>query len=221
MYHYISPLPPDADALRIGLTITPETFENHLRYLRERDYTAISLYELHDALVNGTALPPNPVILTFDDGYAGHYTNAFAILQEYDFTGTFFIITERADGNNPNHLNWRQISEMSSAGMNMETHTKSHFDLRERDYDFIVYQVHGSIESIEAHTGRNTRMLAYPAGRYDDTTLNNLETLTVWRAVTTQTGMYHTTDNYFEVTRLRVSGDTGVPGLDYLLNSDR
>src|SRR5688572_6751792 len=30
MYHYVSPLPPDADAVRIGLTLDPNTFRQHI-----------------------------------------------------------------------------------------------------------------------------------------------------------------------------------------------
>jgi hypothetical protein len=63
-------------------------------------------------------------------------------------------------------------------------------------------------------------MFAYPSGRYDDYTLNVLETLPVWRAVTTQHGSLYTTDNYLELPRLRVSGNMGVAGLAQLLNSD-
>jgi hypothetical protein len=62
-------------------------------------------------------------------------------------------------------------------------------------------------------------MFAYPAGRYDDFTLQILDTMPIQRAVTTQHGVTHTTDNGLELTRLRVNGDLGVSGLVYLLNS--
>lgn len=217
MYHYVSELPPDADGIRIGLTISPTLFQEHVGYLQEQGYETISLYEMHMALAYGVPLPPKPVILTFDDGHIDHYRNVFPVLREAGYTATFFIITQFADNNVPGYMNWNQIREMAEAGMSMESHTKTHSDLRLRAYDFLVYEIIGSIESLEVHTGRRPAMFAYPVGRYDENTLDVLDTTTVVRAVTTQPGVLHTTDNRLEVSRLRISNDTGVPGLAYLL----
>src|SRR5688572_28200047 len=67
MYHYVSALPPDADDVRIGLTLSPAVFRQHIEYLANASYQAVSLYEMDEALMNGAELPSNPVILTFDD----------------------------------------------------------------------------------------------------------------------------------------------------------
>ena len=218
MYHYVSPLPEDADDIRTDLTVGPDVFRAHMQYLHDAGYNTISLYQLDDALMRGTRLPSRPVILTFDDGHIDHYTTVFPILREFGFTGTFFVITGLADANNPAYMSWAQIEEMSIAGMNMESHTKTHRDLRGRDHDFLVYELLGSIESLVAHTGRTPRMFCYPGGRYDDVTLQLVNEMDVWRAVTTQPGMDHTTDNRLEMSRVRISGNTGAGGLPYLLS---
>lgn len=217
MYHYISQLPENPDQYRPGLTVEPDIFRSHLEYLRDAGYTTISLYQLHEALTIGAPLPPRPIILTFDDGHLDHYVTVFPLLQEFGFTGTFFIITGFADSGNPVHLNWAQIQEMAEAGMSMEAHTKTHQNLRERDWDFLVYEMLGSIESLEAHTETPVHMLAYPAGSYDEATLAVASQLPIWRAVTTEQGAYHTTDNMLEVKRLRVTGNMGVLGLEQLI----
>lgn len=220
MYHYVSPLLADADAIRRDLTVEPQIFRAHMRYLRDRGYTPISLYDLDEALNWGAPLPANPVILTFDDGYIDHYTYVLPILQEFNFLGTFFVITGFADAQNPDYLNWSHIREMAQAGMSMESHTKSHADLRDREHDFLVYQMLGSLESLAAHTARPSRMFSYPGGFYDADSLEVARQLGVWRAVTTQPGMTHTTNNRLELTRVRVSGATGVSGLEYLLGGE-
>ncbi|MBI5669275.1 MAG: polysaccharide deacetylase family protein [Chloroflexi bacterium] len=221
MYHYVSDLPPDADQYRRELTITPDLFLAHLAYLKEQGYETISLYQLDEALLNGAPLPAKPVILTFDDGYIDHYVNVFPALQTYGFTATFFIITALADANRSDYLNWGQIREMAIAGMSMESHTKDHVDLRGRDYNFLVYQLLGSLESLNAYTGQMPHMLSYPIGHYDTMTLTVARQLPIWRAVTTARGVWHTTDNRLEVPRLRVHGGTGPGGLAALLRENQ
>jgi peptidoglycan/xylan/chitin deacetylase (PgdA/CDA1 family) len=217
MYHYVSDLPEGADATRTDLTLTPATFAAHMEYLFYQGYTPVSLYALDDALLTGTPLPAKPVVLTFDDGYVDHYTNVLPVLQQYGYTGTFFIITGTADAENPEHLSWTQITSMAEAGMDMESHTKTHPDLRGRDYDFLTYQLLGSIESLQAFTGKTPHMFAYPVGNYDDAVLGVLKTLPVWRAVTTERGVYQTTDNRLEMPRLRIHHTTGVAALAAIL----
>lgn len=217
MYHYVSELPEDADEVRTDLTISPGLFQAHMAYLTAQDYTPISLYDLDDALLTGTPLPDNPVVLTFDDGYIDHYTNVFPVLRQYGFTGTFFIITGTADAGDPAHLTWEQIRQMSQAGMDMESHTKTHPDLRGRDHDFLVYQLLGSSQSLEAYTGKTPHFFAYPIGRYDDAVLAVLGALPIRRAVTTAPGALQTSDNRLEMPRLRIHDFTGVAGLAGLL----
>jgi peptidoglycan/xylan/chitin deacetylase (PgdA/CDA1 family) len=217
MYHYVSELPPHADATRRGLTVTPKIFTAHMQYLHDQGYTTISLYDLNDALTKGTPLPPKPIVLTFDDGYVDAYTNVFPVLKQFGFVGTFFVITSRPDANDPVYLSWSEIKEMSNAGMSMEPHTKDHVDLRQRDHDFLIYQMQGSIESLAAYTGRTPHMFDYPVGHYDAATLRVAKELDVWIGVSTANGDTETTTSRLHLPRLRVSGNMSVEGLAAIL----
>ena len=219
MYHYISNLPPNADNIRRELTVEPAIFRQHLEFFRDEGYQTISLADLHNALTQGQPLPEKPIILTFDDSYIDHYTNVFPMLKEFGFMGVFFVITSTADNNNPAHLSWDQITEMANTGMRMQAHTKNHAELDNRSYDFLVYEIMGSIESLEAYTGRKVEYLSYPVGRYDNFTLQIVQTMPINRAVTTQRGLIHTTSNYLEVPRLRVSGNMSVGGIRSIIQS--
>ena len=220
MYHYVSELPEDADPFRVELTVETDVFRSHMQVLRDDGYTPISFYDLEAALNHGVELPEKPIILTFDDGHLDHYVNVFPILREFGFIGTFFLITSRVDDSDPVYMNWSQVQEMAAAGMSMEAHTKNHISLRERNPDVLTYEIVGSIESIEVHTGIRPRIFSYPVGHYDALTLDFLDTTNVQRAVTTQLGTAHTTTNRLEVSRLRVSGNTSAAGLRYLLTTD-
>src|SRR5690606_13521477 len=115
------------------------------------------------------------------------------------------------------YMNWAQINEMARAGMSMEPHTKNHQSLSERDRAFIIYEKLGSQESISAHTGGKRPMLANPAGEYDANTLLIGDEIDYWLALTTQPGMNHISSSRLELPRVRVSYNTGVSGLPYLL----
>lgn len=219
MYHYVSPLPEGADEIRIGLTVTPDTFRQHVEYLHREGYATVTFDELNRALLTGTALPPKPIMLTFDDGHIDHYTNVFPVLRRFGYTGAFFIITGLADAAAADYLTWDQIAEMAAAGMQMEAHTKTHPDLRQRDHAFLVYEVLGSVESLEAHTGMRPLAFAYPAGRYDESSLRVVESVGIVRAVTTEPGALHTTDNRLLLPRVRINGNLTVEGLAWLLGS--
>ncbi len=217
MYHYISTPPEDADIYRQDLSVTPETFRQQMQYLADNGYHTISLYDLTRALRQGMPLPSDPVVLTFDDGYRDAYENAFPVLKEFGFTGTFFVITTRLDVGDPAYLSWTQAAEMAAAGMSIESHTKDHPNLRERDNDFLIYQILGSVESIEAHTGHRPHMLAYPSGRWDAHVLAVLPEVGIWAAVVTEGGIEHTTDSIYLLRRVRISGETDLPMFAALL----
>lgn len=221
MYHYVGELPANSDRYRVNLTISPERFNDHMAYLAQEGYSTISIADLDTALRFGASLPEKPIVLTFDDGYTDHYSHVFPILQTYGFTGTFFIVTQFADDNRNGYMNWGQIVELSSAGMSIEPHSKTHADLRNRNLEFLTYEIVGSIESIAHYTGREPRVFSYPGGFYDENTLRVIASTNLLRAVTTRHGAWHGTYNRFELSRLRISNNTGIPELIYLLESSR
>jgi peptidoglycan/xylan/chitin deacetylase (PgdA/CDA1 family) len=213
MYHYVSTPPPGADAVRRDLSVSPEAFEEQLRYLRDQGYTSISLRELTLALQIGSPLPEKPIILTFDDGYRDAYENAFPLLQQYGFAGTFFVITSLADMGHPSYLTWEQVVTMDAAGMDMEAHCYSHMDLRKRSVDYLVWQVLGAKEAIEARTGKAVRFFCYPSGRYDARVSEVLHSAGYWGAVTLIEGVEQRSDRLFELQRIRVRGWYSVTAL--------
>ncbi|MBN1889649.1 MAG: polysaccharide deacetylase family protein [Thermoflexales bacterium] len=207
MYHYISDPPPGADRYRLDLSVRPADFEAQLAWLAQNDYRAITLYDLYNHLVAGFSLPDKAVILTFDDGYADAYDLALPLLQKYGFVGTFFVMTGPADrGGDGQYINWEQITAMSAAGMDVELHCREHYDLRNRSNEFLVYQILGGKQSLEAHTGQPVHWFAYPSGRYEAAIIRVLKSADFWGAVTTQHAYTHTTSGLFELPRVRIRG---------------
>ncbi|HQF70873.1 MAG TPA: polysaccharide deacetylase family protein [Promineifilum sp.] len=213
MYHYISAPPADADVYRIDLSVTPDNFRDQLAWLRDNGYTSIDYYDLTMAIVGYSELPEKPVLLTFDDGYLDNYTNAFPLLQEYGFKGTFFVITEFIDSGREGYMTWPMIEEMARAGHRIESHSRTHPDLTEKDRDGLIWEILGSQQTIAAHIGYTPRYFCYPGGDYNEQTIALLRELDFWGAVTTANDTWHSYNERFEWGRLRIRNDTTVAEL--------
>ncbi|UQA55501.1 polysaccharide deacetylase family protein [Polyangium aurulentum] len=86
-----------ADAAQIG-ELDPEVAETDAAGFAEQiavikqNSTIVSLSEVR-LFLRGKRLPPNPVLIGFDDGYADCHDVALPILQKAGVTGTFFVPT--------------------------------------------------------------------------------------------------------------------------------
>ncbi len=222
MYHYVSVPPPDADVYRLDLSVTPEQFAEQMLWLRDHGYTAITLDDLYAALTWGDPLPDQPVLLTFDDGYADAYTHAFPILRETGMVGTFFVVTEWVDLQRPGYLTWDQAREMAAAGHAIQSHTRTHPDLTDGcDLDCLIWQIRGPIETIQAEIGVRPRFFCYPSGRYDAVVRAVLKVEGVVAAVTTQQGTLHLSERVLELPRVRVRGTTTITEFAWLVTQFR
>jgi peptidoglycan/xylan/chitin deacetylase (PgdA/CDA1 family) len=75
---------------------TPAQFAAQLDFV-SRFYSVIDIAVLQEALDGGRPLPPNPLLITFDDGYLSCHDNALPMLLERGLVGTFFVATDYID----------------------------------------------------------------------------------------------------------------------------
>lgn len=218
MYHYISEPPADADEYRVDLSVAPDQFREQMAYLRDSGYTPIDFYSLTTAIVGYTELPDKPVILTFDDGYIDNYENAYPILEEFGFKATFFIISEFIDQGQEGYMSWPMIEELARAGHRIESHSRTHPDLTEKDRDDLIWQILGAQETIAAHVGYRPRYFCYPGGDYNDETIQVLRELDYWGALTTTNGSYHGFNDRFEWSRIRIHNFTPLNEFEHLVD---
>jgi peptidoglycan/xylan/chitin deacetylase (PgdA/CDA1 family) len=96
------------------------------------------------------------------------------------------------------------IEEMAEYGIRFEPHSKTHPDLRDRDREFLIWEILGPQETLAAHLGYTPRYFAYPGGRYDEAVITILAELDFWGAVTTAGGKWQGYNDRYEWTRMRV-----------------
>ncbi len=204
MYHHVAVAGPGADAIRRDLSVTPANFAAQMAYLSRNGYNTLSLAQLNDHLERSRPLPPRPVILTFDDGYADNYSAAFPSLLQNGLTGTFFLITDFVGKGE--YMSWGDARVMLAAGMSIESHTIDHPDLATLSGDRLARQLTQSKAALERELGAGVSYLSYPAGKYNATVIRAAQQAGYRAAVTTVYGDSHQAGRPFEITRVRIRG---------------
>lgn len=97
-------------------TITPEIFNADIQALLAGGYRIIPVSRLVSFLQGKAEVPPNAVVITFDDGCAGVYNHAYPVLKRNRIPATVFLITGDV-GQKQGILTWPQIREMANSGL--------------------------------------------------------------------------------------------------------
>ncbi len=122
MYHGIT-----EDPAGVGPYVIPASlFAEDMAYLQENGYTTVTMAQVLAYVDEGIPLPPNPIMLTFDDGYYNNYLYAYPVLKQYGMCAViaplvrwsaFYSDTpDQQDRPVYSHLTWDQIREMAADG---------------------------------------------------------------------------------------------------------
>jgi peptidoglycan/xylan/chitin deacetylase (PgdA/CDA1 family) len=94
--------------------------------LRSAGFRSVRTSELVAWLEGRRALRPRSVVITFDDGTAGIWRYADAILARAGLRGTAFVITGSVGTHAPYYLTWDELAEMRDSGRwDLEAHTRN------------------------------------------------------------------------------------------------
>ncbi|HJN94726.1 MAG TPA: polysaccharide deacetylase family protein [Gammaproteobacteria bacterium] len=169
LYHHVATDTPPSTS------ISPTDFRAQLEYLRDNDFSVIGLDTLIEALRNGKPVPDRAVAITFDDGYASIYSEAFPMLQSFGYPFTLFLSTDPINRSQANYMTWAQVRELSDAGVVIANHLIEHPYMLTRqegetDQQWLQRQrveILTAEETIANQTGQSHRYLAYPYGEFD------------------------------------------------------
>ena len=150
------------------LHVSKEQFAAQMDALQQAGYQTIGYADfLKAGLSGGEHLPDKPIIITFDDGYASVYRDAFPILRERGMQATVFVITDRMGKQmgDYRHFSWEEAAKMEQSGVvAIESHTHSHPDCASLSEAAFLQEIQLSKAEIELHLGKECRIFAYPYG---------------------------------------------------------
>ena len=114
----------------------------HLELLNRRGYVGLTLADCERRRHNGR-LPPKTVVVTFDDGFRS-VLKAKSVMDEYDFPGTVFVVTDFVGSTRPlswpgierwtqgptaremTALKWSDLETLRTGGWEVGSHTDHH-----------------------------------------------------------------------------------------------
>lgn len=202
MYHAVHVMDP-SEASNANLIVAPDNFEAQIKAMVDAGYYFLTPEEAYKALTEN-ALPAKKVVwLTFDDGNEDFYTIAYPILKKYKAKATNNIITGFVKKGNAGNLTVKQMKEMMAHGMSFQSHTVNHPDLSVNDKATQKAELTDSIDFLEDKLNTKVNTIAYPSGRYNQTTLD-LAKKTYKLGLTTNEGLASAKDGLLSLNRVRI-----------------
>jgi peptidoglycan/xylan/chitin deacetylase (PgdA/CDA1 family) len=163
-YHQIrNRRPTDSPAARQLIT-PPALFAAQMDALAHAGYATVSGTRLVDHLLTGAPLPSKPLLVTFDDGSQGQYTNALPILRRHRFVATFFVMTVALD--KPRWLSRAQVRRLDQLGMTIAAHSWDHQPVPGYHGADWRIQLRRPARELGRLVGHRVRLFAYPYGRW-------------------------------------------------------
>ena len=171
LYHHVGPERPGTVR---GLTVSPERFEQHVRWLAQRGYQGICPTDWLHWCREGKRLPPKPILFSFDDGYADLAEYALPVLRRYGFGAVVYIVTGQLGGTNAWDvvrgsaplalMTAEQIRYWAGQGIEFGAHSRTHADLTSLSSQELLDEVVGSGKDLDEILGFRTVSFAYPYG---------------------------------------------------------
>jgi peptidoglycan/xylan/chitin deacetylase (PgdA/CDA1 family) len=173
MYHNIA-VPPK-DAAIPNLYVTPKMFRFQMWCLKAAGFRVASIEELCASVAEGR-LECNTAAITFDDGFADFYENAYPVFRRHRYPSTVYVVSGRADNAWDAQLepvrkplmSMAQLAEVSRNGVCIGSHTKTHPHLASLSPEALVEEVAGSKKELEGRLNLPIDHFCYPYGEYDE-----------------------------------------------------
>ena len=218
VYHSIGDLPRDGT---MHWTVSPGDFDEQMALIGELGRSTLTVEQYAAALRGEASLPPDPVLVTFDDGYDDLATTALAVLERYGIVATAFVVSgwvgaRAADGGPV--LDWAQLRELRARGIQIGSHGHTHRALDCLPRAEVEREVRSSKRLLEDGLGEEVASFAYPYGYSSPLVRRTVRNAGYSSACAVKNALSHPRDDGFTLARVLVTRDTGAVGIARLLN---
>ncbi|MFF4657306.1 polysaccharide deacetylase family protein [Streptomyces sp. NPDC001381] len=151
-------------------TVSPKQFGAHLDAVVGSGRTPVTISALADHLAGRAPLPPRPVLLTFDDGFADLPGPTAEALAGRGLPATAYLTTGALTAGGRSLLppapmmTLAQAARLEQYGMEVGSHTVTHAQLDTLGPRALAQELRASRAALEDTLGHPVRHLAYPHG---------------------------------------------------------
>ena len=194
------------------ISVTPESFDRQLLYIKAKGYKVISLAELVEGIKSNKRFNRKTVVITFDDGRKDNYIYGLAILKKYRFPVMIFLAANEVN-NKPDFLTWDEVKAMMRYNVSFGAHTKNHVYLSSIGSDETLRdEIAGSKKLIEKNIIAPAEYFSYPYGAFNENVKNIVKESGYKGACTTNIGFGRFNEDIYAIKRIRVkNSDTNKP----------
>jgi len=168
LYHAVTADPPGWIA---PFAVNPAVFAAHLDAVTASGRQALTVSQLVDGLRGNAVLPPRPVVITVDDGFADFADAALPALAQRGLPSTLYITTAAlADAADTSALpaapmlSSTDLPGLESAGVEIGAHSHTHRQLDLLPNQEVATDVARCRDLLIATLGHRIRSFAYPHG---------------------------------------------------------
>ncbi|MEU2425459.1 polysaccharide deacetylase family protein [Streptomyces sp. NPDC007851] len=220
MYHSVATAPNTATR---ALSVAPEAFAEQLALIAQLGLTPLSTTDLAASWRSGGPLPERPVLITFDDGYAGVHRHALPALAKHRFAATLFVSTGwirgayDTGGGLDTMLDWDQVRELAGAGCEVGGHSHTHPQLDQLDDDRLREELVRCREIVSDELGAVPTSFAYPYGYSSRRVRTAVRAAGFTQALAVENGLARRRQGPFALHRVTVRRSTDIEEFTRLL----
>ena len=197
-------------------TVSAAVFASQMEWLYSNGYKAVFFGDLSSA-----DIPVDPVIITFDDGYASFMDYAYPLLRGYGFKATINVIGEYVGTYVPElwnapMLSWDEYRFLSDeGGVEIGCHTdRLHAYAHKGAEGVPISMLKEDLERFQGkmlrELGKTASVLAWPYGLFSEDMLNAAAVSGFKYILTSKPSMIKLTGKTDHIPRINVEGDVGL-----------
>jgi len=193
-------------------SITEGRFREQMTWLKEHGYHAVRSDDVLDYVEKGTPLPPNPVLVTFDDGCESVHARALPILRELGMPAILYVTTDpeafcfKLGSNSQRRVSPDEIRELEAGGIDIGSHALTHGPLESMDEAGIRKELGESKAWLEEVLGHDVDSFAVPLNWYGRKVRLAAEELGYRSVYTSDNGTIHGDADPFHLRRFIIEG---------------
>ena len=204
MYHRVG------DNKYPSTSISVKLFEEHIKYLVEKDIEVLPITELSRYLRNEISLPKKSVFITFDDAYKSFFQNGFPILKKYKLPFSVFVSSNFiSESKESDFMSWSMLKELSESNGLILNHSKSHESLIGVDTQTLKTEIEQNQTEIEKKIGKQPKIFSYPYGESSEYIEEVIKLLDYEIAFSQHSAPIHLNQNIYRLPRYALNDEFG------------